>query len=196
MGPLTIIGIAIGLAMDAFAVSVATSVTLPHLTRRHIFRFAFHFGLFQALMPILGWLSGRSVVRWVAAWDHWVAFGLLGAVGGKAIVDALRAGDGDQQPSDVDRGSRAGDPTRGWSLVTLSVATSIDAFAVGLSLGCLEASIWIPVLTIGLITAALSSLGMLIGRRLGARFGRRTSIAGGLILIGIGVKILCDHLAA
>jgi len=185
----TVIGLAVALAMDAFSVAVATSVTLERLTPRHVFRFAFHFGLFQAGMPLLGWLAGRTVVDWVAAWDHWLAFGLLGFVGGRAIVDAVRGGGG-QRPA------RPADPTRGWSLVLLSVATSIDAFAVGLSVAWLDVGIWLPVLLIGLVTAALTTVGMLIGRRLGARFGRRVAILGGLILIGIGSKILFEHLSA
>lgn len=186
MGQLTILAIAVGLAMDAFAVAVATSVTLARLTPRHIFRFAFHFGLFQAGMPLLGWLAGRSVVHWVAAWDHWLAFGLLGFVGGKAIYDGIRdEPQGDDQPAD---------PTCGWSLVVLSVATSIDAFAVGLSLAWLGTSIWSTVAVIGVVTAAMTTAGMFLGRLLGARFGRRMSIVGGLVLLGIGVKILAEHL--
>jgi putative Mn2+ efflux pump MntP len=122
----------------------------------------------------------------VAAWDHWLAFGLLGFVGGKAIHDGIRG----ETPVGVD----PADPTRGWSLVVLSVATSIDAFAVGLSLAWLGERIWSTVLVIGVVTAALTTVGMLLGRVLGARFGRRMSIVGGLVLLGIGVKILVDHL--
>ncbi len=187
MGHLTILAISVGLAMDAFSVAVATSVNLTRLTGRHIFRFAFHFGLFQAGMPVLGWLAGRTVVHWVAAWDHWLAFGLLSLVGGKAIYDGLR-----DIPLD---GNQPADPTRGWSLVMLSVATSIDAFAVGLSLAWLGTSIWSTVVVIGLVTAAMTTAGMYLGRMLGARFGRRMSIVGGLVLVGIGGKILFDHLA-
>jgi putative Mn2+ efflux pump MntP len=186
MGHLTILAIAVGLAMDAFSVAVATSVVLPRLTGGHVFRFAFHFGLFQAGMPLLGWLAGRSVVQWVAVWDHWLAFGLLGFVGGKAIYDGLRG--------ETPEGARPADPTRGWSLVVLSVATSIDAFAVGLSLAWLGERIWSTVLVIGVVTAALTTAGMFMGRVLGARFGRRMSIVGGLVLVGIGVKILVEHL--
>ena len=186
MGTVTILAIAVGLAMDAFSVAVATSVTLKRLTPRHVFRFAFHFGLFQAGMPVLGWLAGRTVVKWVAVWDHWLAFGLLGLVGGKAIYDGLRATPvEDVQPAD---------PTRGLSLIILSVATSIDAFAVGLSLAWLGTSIWSTVAIIGLVTAALTTAGMFLGRLLGARFGRRMSIVGGVVLVGIGAKILIEHL--
>lgn len=185
MNLLVILGIAIGLSMDAFAVAIAASITLHPVTRRQVFRFGFHFGLFQALMPVLGWLLGSTVVHWVAAFDHWIAFGLLAYVGGKAIVDALR--------HDDDKNA-ASDPTRGWSLVVFSVATSIDAFAVGLSFACLGVSVWYPAVVIGLTTGALTSLGMLIGARLGARLGKRMEVAGGLVLIAIGIKILVDHL--
>ncbi len=186
MGHFTIFAIAVGLAMDAFSVAVATSVTLKRLTARHIFRFAFHFGLFQAGMPVLGWLAGRTVVQWVAVWDHWLAFGLLSLVGGKAIYDGIR-----DEPAPQEQVS---DPTRGWSLIVLSVATSIDAFAVGLSLAWLGTAIWSTVAIIGLVTAAMTTAGMYLGRMLGARFGRRMSIVGGLVLIAIGLKILTEHL--
>jgi len=182
---LVILGIAIGLSMDAFAVAIAASIALHPVTRRQVFRFGFHFGLFQALMPVLGWLLGSTVVRWVAAFDHWIAFGLLAYVGGKAIVEALRRGD---------EKKAAADPTRGWSLVIFSIATSIDAFAVGLSFACLGVSVWYPSVVIGLTTGSLTTLGMLIGARLGARLGKRMEIAGGLVLIAIGTKILVDHL--
>jgi len=182
---LEIFAIAVGLAMDAFSVAAASSVQLRRLTGRHVFRFAFHFGLFQAFMPLLGWLAGRTVVRWVSTWDHWLAFALLAFVGGKAIVEGLR--------DDPDPTASGRDPTRGWSLVLLSVATSIDAFAVGLSFAVLGVSLWLPVVVIGLVTALLTVVGMGLGRRLGARFGPRMSVVGGLVLLGIGIKILADH---
>ncbi len=184
MDTIATLAIAVGLAMDAFSVAVATSVVLPRLTGHQVFRFGFHFGLFQAGMPLLGWLSGQTVVKWVSAWDHWLAFGLLAFVGGKSIRDGLRS----------QAEALAADPTRGWSLVMLSVATSIDAFAVGLSLAWLHTNIWSTVLVIGLVTGGLTVVGMLLGRQLGARFGRRMSVFGGLVLIAIGVKILVEHL--
>lgn len=182
-----ILGIAAGLAMDALAVSIAGSIALKRVSGRQVFRFAFHFGLFQAMMPILGWLAGRSVAGLIQSWDHWVAFALLLLIGGKAVIEAIRGGDG------LENG---GDPTRGASLVMLSVATSIDALAVGLSFAMLGVSVWYPALVIGVVTAGLSALGMLIGSHLGSRFGRSAGFIGGLVLIGIGVKILVEHLAA
>lgn len=230
MGLLVILGIAVGLAADAFAVAVGASAGLGRVTRRQVFRLGFHFGLFQAVMPLVGWLAGQGLEQYIAGWDHWVAFGLLGFIGGKAVVTAVRSkpqpsvgrvapgpprrgqeaalyngatparavgdeGSVEQQPGPVGPGKPpARDPTRGLTLLMLSVATSIDALAVGLTLGVLEAGIWLPVLIIGVVTAGLTTLGMLLGSRIGARFGRWAEFFGGLVLIGIGVKILVEHL--
>lgn len=181
---LTLFGIAIALAMDAFAVALGTSLNLPRLTGRHLFRFGFHFGLFQALMPIIGWLAGLSFRHYIEAFDHWLAFLLLGMVGGKMLWEAFH--------SETEERSEK-DPTRGWSLVILSVATSIDALAVGLTLSMLGVSIWTPALVIGLTAGVLTLIGMMLGRRLGQHWGSRVEILGGLILIGIGLKILLEH---
>lgn len=177
-------GIAVALAMDAFAVALAAGLTLPKLTKRHLFRFGFHFGLFQALMPILGWLAGVSLREKIEGIDHWVAFILLFCVGAKMLKDAFKD-DEDDTP--------AGDPTRGLSLVMLSIATSIDALAIGLSLAVLGVVIWTPALVIGLTACILTLIGMVLGRRLGAAWGPRVEIFGGLLLIGIGLKILLEH---
>lgn len=181
-------GIALGVAMDAFAVAIATSVMLRRVRPRQVFRLSFHFGLFQALMPVLGWLLGRSFAQHIAAYDHWAAFALLLFIGGRALYEAR---DGRRER---EAGQPRNDPTRGANLVLLSVATSIDALAVGLAFSMLEMEIWIPVLIIGVVTAGMTVLGMQIGAAVGLRFSRRVEIAGGLILIGIGVKILVDHL--
>lgn len=184
-GYLTSLALGVGLSMDAFAVATAASVSLQPVSRRQVFRLAFHFGLFQAMMPVLGWLSGRAAHEIVADWDHWVAFGLLAFIGGKAIMDALIG---------ADEASERSDPTRGLSLVIFSVATSIDAFAVGLSLAMAGTSIWQPALVIGVVTATLTTVGMLIGSKLGGWFGRGAEITGGVVLILIGVRILVEHL--
>ncbi len=188
MSSLTILLIAVGLAMDTFAVAIAVSVLLDSLTGRHVFRLAFHCGLFQALMPILGWFAGLQVGWLIAGWDHWVAFGLLGCIGGKAIYEALSRG-GNRSAARLARS----DPTRGLSLVGLSVATSLDALAVGLSLAMLRVTIWYPSLIIGLVAFALTGAGMLLGRQLGKRFGQQVEICGGLVLILIGLKIVLEH---
>jgi manganese efflux pump family protein len=181
---LTLLGIALALAMDALAVALAAGLALPVLTGRHLFRLGFHFGLFQAVMPVLGWLAGMTVQQWISAYDHWIAFGLLTFIGVKMIREA-RQGQTDTAPRL--------DPTRGLTLVLLSLATSIDALAVGLSMAMLDVDIWIPAAVIGLVCAVLTVAGMLLGRRIGSNWGPRVEIAGGLTLIVIGVKILLEE---
>lgn len=183
-----VIGIGAGLSMDAFAVAIASSVALRHVSPRQVFRLAFHFGLFQAFMPMLGWAAGRLIAGYIQQWDHWVAFGLLTFVGVKAIREALHGAEGHERIRT--------DPTRGLSLVALSVATSIDAFAVGLTFAMLDVSIWYPCVLIGLITASLTTAGMLFGAKLGQRFGSRVEVLGGIVLILIGVSIVVRHLTA
>jgi len=185
VGWLDLVAIACGLAMDAFAVALVTGLTLEVLTRRRVFRLAFHFGLFQALMPAIGWAAGSAVHRFLGAFDHWIACGLLVAVGGHMIVGALERRGG---PPPATK-----DPTSGWRLVVLSVATSIDALAVGLTLAMLGSAILLPALVIGVVTAAFTSVGMLLGRRVGAAWGRGVEVAGGLILIAIGIRIVTGH---
>jgi putative Mn2+ efflux pump MntP len=187
MGWVSLLALACALAMDAFAVAIVTGLTLNPMTRRHVFRLAFHFGLFQALMPTLGWLAGTAVQRYISAFDHWVAFALLACVGGKMLWGAVHD-DGRASP-------KPNDPTSGWSLVLLSVATSIDALAVGLSLAMIGSTILVPAVVIGLVAAAFTATGMVLGRRIGAFWGKRVELVGGLILIGIGVKIVVEHLS-
>lgn len=183
---LTVLAIALALAMDAFAVSVSAAATLPVVTWRHYFRLSFHFGLFQFLMPVIGWALGVSVRSYIEAWDHWIAFGLLALVG----VNMLReAWSGEEEESS------SGDPSRGWQLVMLAVATSIDAMAVGLSFAMIGVSVWGPAIVIGLVCAAVTAAGVKLGRLLGGSnlLGSKVSVLGGLVLIGIGVKILYEH---
>lgn len=187
MDMITLFGLALALAMDAFAVALGCGLILERLTGRHLFRLGWHFGLFQALMPILGWLAGLTVQQWIEAYDHWIAFGLLGFIGGKMIHEAFQ--------DEACRTTR-GDPTRGLSLVMLSTATSIDALAVGLSLAIVNVSVWFPALIIGLVAGIMTVVGMLLGRRVACSWGKRVEIAGGVILIGIGLKILLEHLLA
>lgn len=187
MAPVTLIGIAIGLAMDAFAVAIASGLTLGKVSARQTFRLAWHFGLFQALMPVIGWLAGLTVSPWIAPVDHWIAFGLLAAIGGKMIYEALRHDQEERERTD---------PTKGWSLILLSIATSIDALAVGLSLALLDVAIWYPAVVIGLVAGAFTAAGLHLGRRFGSLLGRRMEIVGGVILVGIGVRILVEHLTA
>jgi putative Mn2+ efflux pump MntP len=182
---LTLLAIALALSMDAFAVAIVSGLSLDPLTGRQVFRLSFHFGLFQALMPTIGWFAGRAVHNWIASYDHWVAFGLLAFVGGKMIFEALR----DQETRN------AIDPTAGWDLVMLSVATSLDALAVGLSLAVIGAPIVYPALVIGVVAGCVTLTGMKLGRRIGALWGRRVEILGGAVLIAIGLEILWKHLS-
>jgi putative Mn2+ efflux pump MntP len=179
-----IIFIAVGLAMDAFAVSIAAGTSGRLAGKRGIFRLSFHFGLFQAMMPVIGWYAGISIAGLISALDHWIAFGLLLFVGIRMIKGGL----------DTETETFAKDPSRGASLVLLSIATSIDALAVGMSLAMLRVRIWYPSAVIGLITAALSVAGILAGKRIGRRFGSRMELAGGAILILIGLRILITQL--
>ncbi|MFA5027390.1 MAG: manganese efflux pump MntP family protein [Candidatus Methylomirabilota bacterium] len=183
MALVEIVLIALGLAMDAFAVSIAAGTLETTRGFRPTFRLAFHFGLFQFLMPVIGWFAGMRIAASVEAVDHWIAFGLLAFVGIRMIRSAL----------DPEPGPQA-DPSRGMLLVTLSVATSIDAMAIGFTLAMLRVDIWYPSAVIGLITGLLCALGVRLGERLGARFGRRMSVAGGVVLILIGLRILVSHL--
>lgn len=177
---LNVLGIALGLSMDALAVSIAAAVTLARITPRHVFRLSFHFGLFQFLMPVIGWSIGQGLADWIGGFDHWLAFGLLAYVGGKMLWEACHGAE------DIAKA----DPTRGWTLVTLSVATSLDALAVGLSLALIGVSVWIPSVVIGVVTAALTAFGIGCGSRVGQRWGRGAEIAGGCVLLLIGLKIL------
>lgn len=185
MDLLSLLAIAVALAMDAFAVAIGAGITLDAMTGRHVFRLAFHFGLFQALMPIIGWSAGLAVHRYLAAFDHWIAFGLLAFVGGKMIREALGEKEAETIPND---------PTSGWDLILLSVATSIDALAVGLSLAMLGATIIYRALVIGVVAASFTVAGMLLGRRIGALWGKRVEIFGGVLLCAIGAKIVIEHL--
>jgi putative Mn2+ efflux pump MntP len=178
--------IALALAVDAFAVALATGVCLPRVGFRRTFRLAWHFGLFQAGMNIIGWGGGLTFRTLIESFDHWLAFTLLLAVGGHMIHQALRPRDDQCLPAD---------PTRGWSLAMLSVATSLDSLAVGLSFAVLQVEIWLPALLIGLVATLLTGLGLHLGRlaKNAARLGTAAEVTGGLVLIGIGLNILHGH---
>jgi len=181
----TIFLIAIGLAMDCFAVSLGVGTAGTAVGLRPTFRLFFHFGLFQGGMTLLGWLAGKTVVTYIASVDHWVAFGLLVFVGVRMILGGLRK-EGEQPAIP--------DPSRGMTLVMLSIATSIDALAVGLSLALLEVNVFWSALLIGGVSALLSLVGLLLGNQLGMRFGKSMEVLGGIILIGIGLRVLITHI--
>lgn len=176
--------IAVSMSMDAFAVSLGIGTSQRADQPRARFRLAFHFGLFQFLMPILGWLAGTTIERYISQFDHWIAFILLAYVG----IKMIRSGLSPHQES------YASDPSRGGTLVVLAVATSIDALAVGLSLAMLKVQVLTPAIVIGVVTFGMSMAGLLAGHKLGEKFGKRMEILGGVILIGIGLRVLITHL--
>ena len=182
---LIILPLAVSLGIDAFSVAMGAGTFPTDSERRRTFRLVFHFGLFQGGMALLGWLIGRTIEPVVAAFDHWIALFLLAYVGGRMILSAFR-GDGDGLPDD---------PSRGSMLVLMSVGTSIDALAVGLSLALAGNQILWPSLTIAIVAAIMTYIGLKIGCRLGVMFGRPIQIIGGLVLIAIGVRVLVSHLA-
>lgn len=177
----SLLGLAIGLALDAFAVSIAAGLAVAAVTPRHVFRVSFHFGLFQLLMPIIGWLAGGQLAAYFGPYNRWAAFGLLAYVGGRMLWEAHS-----EKKADSER-----DPTRGLTLVTLSIATSLDALAVGMSIALLGVSVWVPAVVTGIITAALSAMGITFGGRIGPRWERWAEAGGGIVLIAMGLKVLC-----
>ena len=170
---LPILLIAIGLAADCFAVALSGSIALRTPSFLQVFRASLAFGLFQSLMPVLGWLAGRTVVEFVADYDHWLAFALLAFVGGKMIWESFHSGDGNRKNADI---------TRGFLLLTLAVATSIDALAVGLSFAFMEVDITVASLTIGAVAFIATAIGFLLGRKVGSLIGKRAETIGGVVL--------------
>lgn len=175
--------LAIGLAMDAFSVSITRGMLLK-CNLKYALTIAIFFGGFQALMPVAGWLAGEQLATVVQLWAPWIAFILLALVGGKMIYEGLREDDDE----DVCKVFSIRD------ILILSVATSIDAFAVGVTFAFLNTPILLPILIIGLVTFILSFIGVYIGKRVGHLFGSKIEVLGGLILIGIGLKILLESL--
>jgi len=191
MGFASVVVLSVGLAMDATAVSAAKGLETKQVRLIHVAKVALYFGGFQALMPLVGYIVGAKAGPYVEAWDHWIAFTLLAGLGLKMLYDA-RAADEDEAPSDAPRR----DPFSTHTMLVLAVATSIDALAAGLTLPLLGVSLVASVSTIGVTTAALSVCGLLAGRRFGAALGKRLDAFGGLVLIGLGVKVLIEHLTA
>ena len=171
--------IAVALGCDAFAVGLG--VGCRFCSPRQIFRLSFHFGLFQFLMPLIGWLSGRQILAYTQAWGTWIAFGLLVLIGGRMVLEGLK-------PPEAE--AECQDPTRGLSLVMLSLATSIDALGVGFSLGMLTQNLFVVAVWIGLTASAMTWLAMKIGIRLSQKFAKRMEIFGGITLIVIAFKVL------
>lgn len=181
---LTLLFIAFALAIDAFAVSLSAGAYLIRADVRQTFRLAFHFGLFQFLMPIIGWLAGSTFASLIESVDHWIAFGLLAIIGGHMIWNAFGS----------EENVARKDMTKGWSLISLSVATSIDALAVGLSLSCINVQIIGPAVLIGMVAGLMSLIGIRLGERVSNSLGKHMEYIGGIILVLIGTRVLLEHL--
>ncbi len=179
--------IGVGLSMDAFAASVCKGLSMRRASAENILLIGVFFGGFQALMPLIGYFLGKQFEDYIVSVDHWIAFALLAFIGGKMIADVVR--DGGEEESAVKE-----DRLRLREILMLALATSIDALAVGISFAFLKVEIISAVATIGLTTLLLSALGVVIGHRFGARYKNKATLAGGVILILIGTKILLEHL--
>jgi putative Mn2+ efflux pump MntP len=186
MTHLTLILLALALAMDAFAVSIASGIAIKDLRIKHSVIIASWFGVFQAIMPLLGWLSGIKLQRFICEIDHWIVFGLLFFIGCKMIYEAFK----------IEAVEKKTDPMDVAVLFSLSIATSIDAFAAGVSFALLDIGVVEPVIVIGVITFIMSFIGVWIGDRGTHFFEKKMEIAAGLVLIGIGIKILISHLVS
>ncbi|MDR2634341.1 MAG: manganese efflux pump MntP family protein [Treponema sp.] len=189
----SILLIGLSLSLDAFAVSVSSGISLSGLGRFHIGRASCCFGLFQFLMPVSGWFLGKTFAVYIEAYDHWIAFGLLSFLGAKMLKEAFFSKPLSAAPA-TDRPQEGTDIRNLGTLLTLALATSIDALAVGISFSLLKQAIWRPAAIIGGITCGVCLLGFEFGRRIGAVFKQGAQVAGGLILIGLGCKILLEHL--
>lgn len=183
----SILVIAVGLAMDAFAVSVACGVSIKKMGLRQTLTIAASFALFQALMPVVGWSAGLSFRSYIEPFDHWVAFCLLAGIGVRMIYESRRLEKNGEEDEDIEAVMTAG------RLLLLSIATSIDALAVGLSFSILNITILTPALIIGFITGGMSHAGIILGRKVGHLLEGKVEIIGGVILILIGLKILLEH---
>lgn len=186
MGFLELFLIAVGLSADAFSVSVCKGLNMRKLNLRHAYIIALFFGVFQAVMPLLGYLLGTGFSEYIERFDHWIAFVLLAFIGGKMAIEAF--GEKDEEAEEKTDTLSMGE------LTILAVATSIDALAVGITFAFLKVNILPSVLLIGVTTFALSLGGVLLGNRFGAKYKTKAEIAGGVILILIGLKILLEHL--
>ena len=183
MGIITILLIAFGLSFDTFAVSVSSGLILRKINFFNAMKIAFVLAFFQGLMPFVGWFIGSGVKKYMMAYDHWIAFILLLVLGLKMIYESFQK-DENRQPLN---------PMRLAVMVSMAIATSIDALVVGLSFAFFEVNIYLTVFLIGAVTFIVSMLGLLFGKKAGAQLGHRMEIVGGLILIAIGLKILIEH---
>ena len=182
---LSVFLIALGLSADCFAVALSGSISNINHSWTRLLRVSFSFGLFQALMPVLGWLAGRTVVEFIADYDHWVAFALLAIVSGRMLWESFRPKRSQEKKVDI---------TKGFLLLTLSIATSIDALAVGLSFAFLSVNIALASPTIGVVAFLTTTIGFMVGKRASKVIGKRTEAIGGVILLAIAFRILLSHI--
>ena len=180
----TILLIAVGLSFDTFAVSVSSGLTIRQIRFFQAVKIAFTLAFFQSLMPLIGWILGNQVAGYIASYDHWFAFGLLSLLGLKMIYESLK---NDKENSNFN-------PLNLVVLLGMSIATSIDALVVGVSFALIEINLYWSIFIIGVVTFLVAMIGMLFGKKVGGKLGKRMEIIGGLILIGIGIKILLEHL--
>lgn len=185
-----LIGIAVGLSLDAFTVAVTNSTIIKNLKLRDGLRMSLFFGFFQMIMPIMGWAAGLTFSRYIQGFDHWIAFALLALVGGRMIWSGFS---GDNSTAS-NKNEHIQDCRHLPTLLVLSIATSIDAMAVGLSFALIKISVIFPSIIIGIITFFMSLIGYFIGKKIGEKLNLKLDIIGGIILIGIGIKIVCDHI--
>ncbi|MGQ9623866.1 MAG: manganese efflux pump MntP [Candidatus Bathycorpusculaceae bacterium] len=183
MDALTLLAIAISLALDAFSVSIASGIETKNQKRSVALKMATSFGAFQAIMPLIGWFAGLELLNLISGFDHWAAFIILGVIGLRMIYEAIKQEKPQKKQLNL------------YTLLFLSVATSIDALAAGLSFAFLKISIFMAITVIGAVTFTLSFFGASFGTKLGDTFSNKLAVAGGLILIIIGIKIVIEHLA-
>ncbi|MCD8315937.1 MAG: manganese efflux pump MntP family protein [Eggerthellaceae bacterium] len=186
MGFIEILGVGIGLSMDAFAVAICKGLNMKKINWWHAIIIALFFGGFQAIMPLIGWLLGASFAQFIEPVDHWIAFVLLVLIGGKMLYDAFKDDFDDGVPDEPKLDFK--------ELFMLSIATSIDALAIGISFAFLGVNIWFAITIIGITTFVFSLGGVVIGNQFGSRFERPAAVVGGIVLILIGAKILLEHL--
>jgi manganese efflux pump family protein len=186
MNVATTVALAFSMSADAFAAALGKGAALDKPRLKEALRTGLIFGVIEAITPVIGWTAGVSASQYISAYDHWVAFILLAATGGKMVWESARRADGQQKPTQHSLGA----------LISTAIGTSIDAMAIGITLALMEANIAVAALAIGGTTFALATLGIMIGRLIGAKFGRIAEAVGGLVLISIGIKILIDHTLA
>ncbi len=185
MSLFSLIIMAIGLSIDSLAASITTGACCRYLRLKHILKVAMFMAVFQGFMPLIGWLIGSSFKKLIADYDHWVAFVILLGIGAKLMYDGIKAGE--------DGESSKTDPTKSIVLIGMAIATSIDALILGISFGIIEVNIQLAMLIIAITTFVFSSVGVYIGEKIGNKINKGIEIFGGLVLIGLGFKILLEH---